>query len=144
MCDGLCVPGMGDELMGCKSPVWRIHVMLNHNKILDEGNCGRATDRGKEAGVKLMNLRIGTTYEARLLGKLAQHSKALDSGCAGKRRGCIRQVHDLTRGDLDHVRSAVWPAALRAAMAVVMVEKSAEAIVVGDNEPGAERCPFKR
>ena len=117
--------------------------MLNHTEILDEGNCGRATDRGKEAGVKLVSLRTETSYKAGHLGKLAQHSNALDSGCAGKRRGCIRKVNALTRGDLDHMRSALLPAAPFAAMRAVMVEKSAEAIVVGGNEPGAERCPFK-
>jgi hypothetical protein len=119
-------------------------MMLNHSKILDEGNCGRATDRGKEAGVKLVSLRTETTYKASHPGKLAQHSKAQDSGCGGKRRGCIRKVHDLTRGDLGHMRSAEMPAAPPAAMRAVMIEKSAEAVVVGGNEPGAKSGPFKR
>jgi len=41
------------------------------------------------------------------------------------------------------VRLAIVPAAPLAAMRGVMVEKSAEAIVAGGNEPGAEFGPFK-
>jgi hypothetical protein len=41
----------GRELMGLKSPVCEpLYVHLSVGKILDEGNCGRVTDRGEEAG----------------------------------------------------------------------------------------------
>ena len=34
------------------------------DKVLDEGNCGEATDRGEEAGAKAARLRTETSYKA--------------------------------------------------------------------------------
>ena len=34
------------------------------DKVLGEGNCGEATDRGEEAGAKAARLRTETSYKA--------------------------------------------------------------------------------
>ena len=52
-----CTPGMGVIVVGCKSPVrvWEssrrsVYQMIAPiDKVLEEGNCGRVTDRGEEA-----------------------------------------------------------------------------------------------
>lgn len=118
--------------------------MVKHNEVLDEGNCGRVTDRGKEAVVKLMSLRTGTSYKAGHPGELAQHCEAQDSRCSGKRRGCVRIDHAITRGDLVHVHLAETPGAPRAAMQAVMSKKSAEAIVDVKTSRGLEDARSKQ
>ena len=49
--NALCTPGMGVNLWG-ESPLYvNLRVLpAKIRKVLAEGNCGRATDRGKEAG----------------------------------------------------------------------------------------------
>ena len=44
-------------------------------KALDEGNCGAARRRGKEAGVKAASSRTGTGYEAGDMDELAPHNE---------------------------------------------------------------------
>jgi hypothetical protein len=58
------------------------------DKARGEGNCGRATDRGEEAGTSAARLRTETSYKA---------------GGAG--RACAATDHVLIRGDL-HRRPA--------------------------------------
>jgi hypothetical protein len=42
----------GRELMGLKSPVRESVYAMSVDKVLADGNCGRVTDRGEEAGVQ--------------------------------------------------------------------------------------------
>ena len=48
-------------------------------KALDQGNCGAARRRGKEAGVKTASPRTGTCYEVGVTDELAPHNEILDS-----------------------------------------------------------------
>lgn len=50
--------------------------MNKDSKILDDGNRGRVTDRGKEAGVNAVSPRTGTAYKADGQGEVAQHTEA--------------------------------------------------------------------
>ena len=69
----------GRELMGFKSPVSE-PAMHKDSNILGDGNCGRVTDRGKEAGAKAVSLRTGTAYKADGPGEVAPHTEAYGSG----------------------------------------------------------------
>jgi hypothetical protein len=46
------------------------------DKVRDEGNRGRATDRGKEAGVTAARLRTETPYKAGRVGRVSTTSQS--------------------------------------------------------------------
>ena len=104
-------PGMGVNLWGasplCEDEslkVGRTPTVTPIDKALGEGNCGRATDRGEEAGAKLARLRTETAYQGRSAQASAPRStKPFSFKRAGKRGACARKVHVLIRGRLPRV-----------------------------------------
>jgi hypothetical protein len=106
MCGG--TPGMGVNLSG-ESPVCEdeglkvggIPTVTPIDKTLAEGNCGRVTDRGEEAGRQTCE----ATNRNRIQGRSGQASvpcntKPSSSIRAGKCGACAGTVHVLIRGDL--------------------------------------------
>ncbi len=74
------------------------------DKVLADGNCGRVTDRGKEARVQT----CGATNRNRIQGRHGQASgpcitKPFSSSREGKCGARARKVHVLIRGDLSDV-----------------------------------------
>ncbi len=74
------------------------------DKVLADGNCGRVTDRGKEARVQT----CGATNRNRIQGRSAQvsvpgNTKPFSSRQEGKCGAHARKVHVLIRGDLSDV-----------------------------------------
>ncbi len=107
----------GRELVGCKSPVRgrksegrQSMTVTPIDKVLADGNCGRVTDRGKEARVQT----CGATNRNRIQGRRGQASgpcitKPFSSSREGKCGARARKVHVLIRGDLPDVPgSRAW------------------------------------
>ena len=46
------------------------------DKVQGEGNCGRATDRGEEAGASVARLRTETSYKAGAAGRVSHTSRS--------------------------------------------------------------------
>ena len=74
------------------------------DKVLADGNCGEATNRGEEARVQT----CGATNRNRIQGRRSQVSgpcitKPFSSSCEGKCGARARKVHVLIRGDLSDV-----------------------------------------
>ena len=74
-----CTPGMGVIVMGCKSPVrdWNfqmsVYQMMDlERQVLDEGNCGRVTDRGEEACEDVRKRQVCSSPPGHLLIKAAR------------------------------------------------------------------------
>ena len=87
------------------------------DKVLDEGNCGRATDRGEEACecvrkcrpdiaagrilAKAARLRTETSYKAGSARRVSHNiTKPFPVDRSGKWRACAAKDHVLIRGDL--------------------------------------------
>jgi len=100
-------------------------------KVLGEGNCGRATDRGKEAGAKPARLRTETAYKADSPGECANQHEAVPDRGYGKCGACAGKVHVLIRGGLESRSGSRLYAESRsrAVRAVRRFQHSAEAIV---------------
>ena len=104
-------PGMGVNLSG-ESPVCeneglkvgRTPTVTPIDKTLAEGNCGRVTDRGEEAGRQTCEV----TNRNRIQGRSGQASvpgntKPSSFSRTGKCGACAGTVHVLIRGDLTGV-----------------------------------------
>ena len=79
VCTALCTPGMGVIVMGCKSPVrdWNfqmsVYQMMDlERQVLDEGNCGRVTNRGEEACEDVRKRQVCLSPPGHLLIKAAR------------------------------------------------------------------------
>ena len=85
-----------------RSTVYQVSTPIDRAR--GEGNCGRATDRGKEAGAKTCE----ATNRNRIQGRSTQASvpcntKPFSSRWEGKCGACAGKVHVLIRGDLPDV-----------------------------------------
>ena len=78
-------------------------------KALDEGNCGTARPRGKEAGVKAASPRTETGCEAGGADEWAPHHEVRVSAPQVKPGGCAAKVTPLTTGSAARgARCASW------------------------------------
>ena len=68
-------------------------------KVLEKGNCGSASDRGKEACIKAVSPRTETAYKAGSPGEVAQHTQAQSLG--GKvNAGIVQQEFTFLSGEI--------------------------------------------
>ena len=84
---------MGVIVMGCKSPVrdWNfqmtVYQMIDRERqVLDEGNCGRATDRGEEACEEVRKRQVCRSPPGLLLIKAARLRTETSSKAGSVRR----------------------------------------------------------
>ena len=82
------------------------------DKGLGEGNCGRVTDRGEEAGAKAARLRTETSYKAGSVRRVSQSSRSRSQSTAQVNDELVQRKITPLSGEIciDGLRVIVAPA----------------------------------
>jgi hypothetical protein len=81
------------------------------DKVRGEGNCGRATDRGKEAGTSAARLRTETSYKAGVARRVGTTPRSRSQTAAQVKGELVQRQITLLSGEtcIDGLRAVVAP-----------------------------------